>query len=202
MLEKQKIESGEKGILFESQKLERFTQISPLTAILFYGFIWCLLLFLNNTYTSNGFTKSAGIYLFALLFWTFFEYMAHRYIFHFITDSPRVKTFHRFIHGIHHEFPRDVKRLIMPPLPGLSIILLLFGTFYLFMDLNTFVFLAGFINGWAIYVSIHYVIHAYKPIKGFKILWRHHAKHHYQQGDKAFGVSSPFWDWFFRTLPN
>lgn len=202
MLEEQKTVKGEKGILFENQKLERFTQITPLTAILFYGVIWWLLLLLNTKYTLNGLAISAGIYLFALLFWTLFEYLAHRYIFHFITDSPRVKTFHRFIHGIHHEFPRDVNRLIMPPLPGLTIILVLFGIFYLFLGVNTFVFLAGFINGWAIYVSIHYIIHAFKPIKGFKFLWRHHAKHHYQQGDKAFGVSSPLWDWVFKTLPN
>jgi sterol desaturase/sphingolipid hydroxylase (fatty acid hydroxylase superfamily) len=34
-----------------------------------------------------------------------------------------------------------------------------------------------------------------------KHLWIHHALHHYQQPDAAYGVSSPLWDFFFKTMP-
>jgi sterol desaturase/sphingolipid hydroxylase (fatty acid hydroxylase superfamily) len=90
----------------------------------------------------------------------------------------------------------------MPPLPGFGLVCFLMALFYPLMGTSSFIFMAGFINGWALYVSIHYMIHAYQPISPFKILWTHHAKHHYKQGNKAFGVSSPFWDRVFGTMPN
>ena len=62
--------------------------------------------------------------------------------------------------------------------------------------------MAGIITGYMVYSSIHYSIHTYKPIKGLKFLWAHHLKHHNPKyEDRAFGVTSPFWDWVFRTMP-
>ncbi|MEX2379667.1 MAG: sterol desaturase family protein, partial [Vicingaceae bacterium] len=41
------------------------------------------------------------------------------------------------------------------------------------------------------------------PPKNFlKQLWIHHSIHHYQEDDKAFGVSSPLWDYVFGTMPS
>jgi sterol desaturase/sphingolipid hydroxylase (fatty acid hydroxylase superfamily) len=34
-----------------------------------------------------------------------------------------------------------------------------------------------------------------------KALRRHHMIHHHAQHDARFGVTTPFWDWVFRTLP-
>lgn len=56
--------------------------------------------------------------------------------------------------------------------------------------------------GYAIYLFIHYVVHARKPPKNFlKYLWTHHSLHHYVFEDRAFGVSSPLWDIIFKTMP-
>jgi 4-hydroxysphinganine ceramide fatty acyl 2-hydroxylase len=202
MLKKLNATEQEKGLIFGNTQFEQFTKTSPTLAISFYGLIWIGFVALNYFYGSLDLWNSIGVYFFALLFWTLFEYLAHRYVFHFINESPKVQKFHRMIHGIHHEFPRDAERLIMPPVPGFGLVCILMTLFYPLMGNNSFIFMAGFINGWALYVSIHYIIHAYQPISPFKILWTHHAKHHYKQGNKAFGVSSPFWDRVFGTMPN
>jgi sterol desaturase/sphingolipid hydroxylase (fatty acid hydroxylase superfamily) len=58
------------------------------------------------------------------------------------------------------------------------------------------------VAGYASYLCVHYSVHAFPPPKNFlKHLWIHHALHHYQQPHSAYGVSSPFWDFIFRTMP-
>ena len=48
----------------------------------------------------------------------------------------------------------------------------------------------------------HYSVHAFPPPKNIlKHLWINHALHHYQQSNAAYGVSSPLWDLFFKTMP-
>jgi len=65
-----------------------------------------------------------------------------------------------------------------------------------------YVFLPGFLMGYAGYLFVHYIVHAYQPPKNFfKILWIHHGIHHYKEPERAFGVSSPLWDLVFRTMP-
>lgn len=191
-----------KGVIFENYQFENFTKTSSKLAIIFYGFFWLLFLALNYFYSNLMVVESIIYYFVAILFWTLFEYSAHRYIFHFINESSKVQKFHRLVHGIHHEFPRDQERLIMPPLPGFGVMCLLMAIYLPILGSNSFIFMAGFINGWALYVSVHYVIHAYQPFSPFKVLWTHHAKHHYKQGNKAFGVSTPFWDMVFKTMPD
>jgi 4-hydroxysphinganine ceramide fatty acyl 2-hydroxylase len=103
--------------------------------------------------------------------------------------------------GIHHEYPKDPSRLFMPPLPGLIIISVILSILYLPMKNYAFHFMAGLVNGYLFYSFIHYSIHRFRPPKRFKRLWSHHTLHHYKYGEKAFGVSTLFWDRVFGTLP-
>ena len=142
----------------------------------------------------------------AFFFWTLFEYLFHRFINHldsFFPESEAIRKFDYAIHGIHHEFPRDTDRLIMPPVPGTIIISILFVLFWLPLRDYIFIFMPGFLLGYLTYAFIHYATHAYKPPKAkwLKVLWKHHAIHHYKHPDKAFGVSTPIWDYVFRTMP-
>jgi len=143
-----------------------------------------------------------------MLSWTLFEYLVHRFLFHF---QPKSKTGKRLIyifHENHHEFPRDKDRLFMPPLPSIlfsSFVLLLFcGISFLLSGVTGYalVFFSGFISGYLIYVSMHYAIHAYAAPKYLKVLWRNHHLHHYKYPDKAFGVSFMLWDKLLGTLPD
>ena len=119
----------------------------------------------------------------------------------YFPDSVFVQKLDYAVHGIHHEFPRDTQRLIMPPAPGLLIITILMGFFWLVMGKYLLIFMPGFLLGYLSYAFIHYATHAWKPPKSrlLKALWRNHALHHYKHPDKAFGVSSPLWDYVFNT---
>jgi sterol desaturase/sphingolipid hydroxylase (fatty acid hydroxylase superfamily) len=56
--------------------------------------------------------------------------------------------------------------------------------------------------GYAGYLFVHYIVHAYPPPKNrLKQLWINHSVHHYKDGKKAFGVSPPLWDYVFGTMP-
>ncbi len=49
---------------------------------------------------------------------------------------------------------------------------------------------------------MHYATHHFPMRWGFLgYLKRHHMLHHYKTPDLRFGVSSPFWDWVYGTLP-
>ena len=196
-----------KGKIFESKALEMLSKSHPLvSAGVYLAVIIALLVIGYQRGVVDTFGQGALIFCGAYLFWSLFEYFFHRYIFHldsYFPNSNFIKKFDYALHGIHHEFPRDTQRLIMPPVPGLMIITVLFGVFWLVMGETLFMFLPGFLLGYLSYAFIHYSTHAFKPPKAkwLKVLWRHHALHHYKHPDRAFGVSSPIWDYVFRTLP-
>jgi len=135
-----------------------------------------------------------------MFFWTFFEYIMHRWAFHMVAESERAKKIVYVMHGNHHHFPRDKERLFMPPVPSLIIASILFSIMYLLMGQMVFMFFPGFLIGYLLYGSMHYAIHAWAPpFKFLKPLWRNHHLHHYKSDDKGFGVSSSFWDRVFGT---
>ncbi|HWV75324.1 MAG TPA: sterol desaturase family protein, partial [Pseudosphingobacterium sp.] len=59
-------------------------------------------------------------------------------------------------------------------------------------------FFPGFILGYLFYDIGHYAMHHYNFKSGImKKIKQHHMLHHYQDADKGYGVSSPFWDLIF-----
>lgn len=61
--------------------------------------------------------KVSVIFLGGMVFWTFFEYMAHRFLFHLHSERRFWQRIGYIMHGNHHEFPKDKTRLFMPQLP-------------------------------------------------------------------------------------
>lgn len=199
----EKIKNKGQARLFESRYLEMLTKTHPLV-------IWGMYLpligySLYYSYDALGFSigRIALVFLGAMFFWSLFEYVMHRYIFHMVTDSPRLTRFIYVLHGNHHEYPRDKQRLFMPPVPSLILASLIFGGQYIFLREFTFMFFPGFLLGYLMYGSMHYAIHAWNPpFRFLKPLWRNHHLHHYKSEDKGFGVSSAFWDRVFGTFFN
>ncbi len=143
------------------------------------------------------------LFMSGVLFFTFLEYVLHRYLFHLKTDTEQKKVFQHKIHGLHHEFPKDKTRLAMPPILSIALTVSFFYLFYALIDTKVFAFLPGIMAGYCLYISVHYIIHIYPPPKNFfKELWINHAIHHYKDGNMAFGVSSPLWDYVFGTMPS
>ena len=149
-----------------------------------------------------GLTNNTFITLFIIGFfsWTLGEYFIHRYIFHMGDDKKWKKAIQYTFHGVHHEYPKDKDRIVMPPAGAIIIGSLIFGIVWLIMQQYAFAFAPGFLLGYVTYAFVHYAIHAYQPPKNFlKWLWIYHSIHHYKHPDKYFGVSSPFWDIVFRS---
>lgn len=144
----------------------------------------------------------SSVFLFGLLLFSLTEYLAHRYLFHMITNTKLKEKIQYAVHGVHHEYPKDTGRLAMPPIASVFIVSLLFLLFKNTIGEYTFGFLPGFITGYSLYLIVHYVVHAYQPPKNLlKALWINHSIHHYKDQERAFGVSSPLWDYIFRTTP-
>ncbi len=196
-----KIHNKGQATLFKSQYVEMLTKTHPLVI---WGMYLPLIVYLvMSSYNKFNFSPLfiTAVFLAGMLSWTFFEYLMHRFAFHFIADNPRVQRFIYVLHGNHHEYPRDKERLFMPPVPSLIIASLFFSLFYSLLGTHVFMFFPGFIFGYLMYGSMHFAIHAWNPpYKWMKPLWRNHHLHHYKNEHQGFGVSTTLWDRVFGTM--
>ena len=187
--------------LFENPLLERLSKISPVTVLLVY-----LPLILLSGWKSfdMGIATGvfAGMFLLGVAFWTLFEYIFHRYVFHFTPNGAFQDRVSFLFHGVHHQYPNDKKRLVMPITLSLAIALLLFLLFALIFADLVWAFWAGFMLGYLTYDMMHYSIHHFKrpKTKWLKNIWKSHIDHHYRDSNKGYGVSSAIWDHVFGTL--
>jgi len=137
-----------------------------------------------------------------LFVWTFVEYVMHRFVFHYMPpDKPWAMRLHFIFHGVHHDYPSDAKRLVLPPSVSIPLATGFFFLFKAILPVNyIFGFFPGFILGYLFYDISHYAIHHFN-FKGkiWKAIKQHHMLHHYQDPAKGYGVSSPFWDKIFRS---
>jgi len=196
----EKIHNKGQARLFRNDFLEMLTKTHPLVIWGMYLPVIAYMLYHSGTL---GFTtgRIALVFIGGMIFWSFFEYIAHRFIFHLVSEKKSMQKFAYTLHGNHHHYPRDRQRLFMPPVPSIIIASAIFGLMYLLMRSYTFMFFPGFILGYLMYGSMHYAIHAWNPpFKWMKPLWRNHHLHHYKNEHQGFGVSSTLWDHVFGTM--
>ena len=133
--------------------------------------------------------------------WTLTEYWLHRIVFHFEPDHGIGARLHWIMHGVHHDHPNDPLRLVMPPsvsVPLAALFVLAFSQIFGtpgFLPLS-----AGFLAGYLGYDMLHYHVHHRRATTRLGKLMRElHMRHHFQDHDKWYGVSAPFWDPIFGT---
>jgi sterol desaturase/sphingolipid hydroxylase (fatty acid hydroxylase superfamily) len=192
--------------IFKNPFLESLTKTNPVQNVIVYGSVIIGLIALAIVKIGLDPWVVVGLFTLGLFFWTFAEYMLHRYVFHWVTEAKWSQRFHFIMHGSHHQYPRDKERLLMPPVPGIIMASILFGIFYVVFWIFgapklTFGFFPGFFTGYLLYSFVHRATHVMRPPKRFKKLWMHHSLHHYRYPDKAFGVSNTLWDRVFGTMP-
>lgn len=151
---------------------------------------------------SLGIITFFELFALGLFIWTLVEYIMHRFVFHYVPEGkPWAMRLHFIFHGVHHDYPSDAKRLVLPPSVSIP---LATGFYFLFNAIlpthYIFGFFPGFILGYLFYDISHYAIHHFN-FKGkiWKKIKQHHMLHHYQDPAKGYGVSSPLWDKIFRS---
>ena len=136
------------------------------------------------------------------LLWTLVEYGLHRFVFHSAPSNPRLA---RIVHGLHldhHHDPRDARKILVRPQTSLPLSVVILGVTY--WGSGSPVEAAGIMTGvWAgflYYEWVHYRVHTSSSLRhGMDGQRRRHFHHHFIDDRKRFGVTSPFWDWVFRT---
>ena len=197
----EKIHNKGQARLFKNDFLEMLTKTHPLVIWGMYVPVIVYMLYYSSARLGFPALKIVLVFLGGMLFWSLFEYIAHRFLFHMIANSGRAQRFIYTLHGNHHHYPRDRQRLFMPPIPSLIIASPVFGLTCLLMGSNTLMFFPAFILGYLMYGTMHYAIHAWNPpFKWMKGLWRNHHLHHYKNEHNGFGVSSTIWDHVFGTM--
>ena len=194
--------NDKKKKVFDNKVIEALSRTPIWAPISLFFVISGGLLYWGVTKAHLPATQAIGLYVTGWLFFTLIEYCMHRFLFHMpITSKTKEKIQYNF-HGVHHEFPKDKSRLAMPIPVSMALCVTLFSFFWLLMSENTYGFLPGVLSGYATYLFVHYMVHAYAPPKGlFNSLWVNHAIHHYKDDKVVYGVSSQLWDYIFGTMP-
>ena len=194
--------------LFKSEFLEFFTHVSPVAVLVIWLPVVGYFIYRSLAVESTSIYVLLLGLLIGVFIWTLAEYLLHRFVFHFPAKTDWQKRLAFLFHGIHHEQPRIKTRLVMPPALSIPLALLFYSLFVLVFKtiLQVPMWLspvfAGFILGYIAYDMIHYSTHHIQMKKGyFRVLRQQHMHHHFQTPDKRFGVSSPFWDYVFGTMP-
>ncbi len=186
--------------LFKNPFLEYFSHIHPATPIVIYVPIMIMLSYFGFRYT--GIAAGIMCFILGVILWSLTEYVIHRWAFHYPPKTDIGKKMHFLVHGIHHDYPRDATRLVMPLLVSLPLAIIFYLIFEALFGIYHFEVFSGFMLGYVSYDSIHYATH-HLDMKGRigKFLKTYHLRHHYADENTAYGVSNPMWDYVFGTVP-
>jgi len=185
--------------LFKNNFLEFLTRVHPSIPVLFYLPLILWMMWRAFTISSFSYLQIGLLFLFGILTWSLAEYLLHRFVFHFRAKTKFSQKIFHLMHGIHHDYPNDSKRLVMPPIISLPVAILLLILF--FGKPAWEIYAAGFGLGYLVYDMTHYMVHHFSFQSGVLLqLKQHHLRHHFQDSERGFGVSSSLWDLFFKTL--
>ena len=194
--------TGESIRLFENDFLESLSHVHPIMPLVVWTPIILFLFYRAATVDMLTAVNFVALFFIGILVWTLTEYLLHKYVFHFNAKSKIGKRFVFMFHGLHHDDPQDPTRLVMPPVPAILIVSVLWQIFALVVPgqfMNAF--MANFLIGYLCYDYIHYATHHFpmtSPIG--KYLRKYHLQHHYSGEASKYGVSNPLWDYIFGTV--
>lgn len=186
--------------LFKNPILEYFSHIHPITPVVLYvpvaGYV------LYQGFQDVNFIYGILCVLAGAFLWTIFEYAFHRWAFHYHPKSNLGKKLHFLVHGIHHDYPRDSTRLVMPLLVSIPLAVLFYFLYTSLFGIYGSTLFSGFLLGYVAYDSVHYATHHMRMNNKIgKFLKEYHLRHHFQDDNTGYGVSNPLWDYVFGTTP-
>ena len=180
--------------------MEFLSHVHPVTPLVLYLPVVGYMLYLAFWQSRLSILAMTGLFLLGVLIWTLLEYIIHRYVFHYEPKTALGKQLHYIIHGVHHDYPNDARRLVMPPSISIPLAILFLALFAITLGRFAPAVSAGFGFGYVCYDSIHYAIHHFAMKRGVWLwLKQYHLRHHYRDDHVGYGISSPLWDCVFRT---
>jgi Fatty acid hydroxylase superfamily len=138
-----------------------------------------------------------------LFSWSLFEYVMHRFIFHYDAQSRLGRKFLYHAHVSHHENPTAKSQLSASLILGLPI-----GAVYWPLAwavtgswvAASWMFI-GLAAGFFSYKWAHFQCHHRRSrLRVLRFLRHYHLLHHYKTPELRFGVTSPLFDLVFRTF--
>ena len=136
-------------------------------------------------------------YFIGWLTWTFVEYILHRFWQHgehSNRDHNSIK-----LHQNHHAHPNEIKITTGHRLLLAIFCIVMFGLSVLFN--NFFSILTGVVFGFTGYTFMHWLLHRRWTAIVFPRLHRFHIYHHCKYPNHCHGISVPWWDILFNTIP-
>lgn len=158
--------------------------------------IVALLTFLVMSRETIGPMQMIGFSLAGLVFWTFLEYILHRFVLHGIEPF-------KSWHAQHHIRPRAL--IFAPTILSLTLIaILIFAPAFLMSSaLRASSLTVGLLVGYVGYAITHHAIHHWPAkFRWMRTRKRIHAAHHMESVPTYYGVTSIFWDRVFGSQPN
>jgi hypothetical protein len=185
--------------MFKSDFMEKLSHVHPAVPhLIFIPVILGMLYWSYQLDVPAG--RAALLFLAGVLIWTLTGGLAPGE-----PALPALETLkqkHYFIaHGVHHDYPNDSRRLVMPPSVSVPLGIVFYVLFRLAFGVAAAPALfAGMVFGYLIYDTTHFAVHHWR-LHGRITLYlkKHHFRHHYQNPKKDYGVSSPLWDLVFGT---
>ncbi|MBU2917616.1 MAG: 4-hydroxysphinganine ceramide fatty acyl 2-hydroxylase [Psychrosphaera sp.] len=140
-----------------------------------------------------------------LVFWTFLEYVIHRWIYHININSRKLRFVIDGFHFYHHHIMNDRRVLNAGFLTLYLVSALILPPFYLIFNLTPqpelfYQFALGILMGNLFYEFVHFQIHYKRHSRGYlRSIQNYHLYHHQKRWNKNYGNTSSFWDRIFNT---
>ena len=186
--------------MFESDFLEFFSHVHPITPLVLYVPPMVYMLYASVAYRNLSVLSVAAWFILGVVLWTLLEYVIHRWAFHYEPKTNWGRKLHFIVHGVHHDYPSDASRLVMPPSVSVPLAILFYLMFVVIFGRCGAAVWAGLIAGYLGYDMIHFATHHF-AMKSRIGSWlkQYHLRHHYKDDQSGYGVSSPLWDYIFGT---
>ncbi len=191
------IQRGNSPPAFASPLLDHIVHVHPITTVVMYApaivaGVWFAL-------GQAGGWALAGWASAGYVAWTLSEYWGHRIVLHYEPAQGFGARLHWLLHGMHHEYPQDVRCSILSPLLSIPMVA---GAFYLSSGLGGLppTVGAGYAFGYLTYDLFHLYLHQARPKNRLlRRLRELHMRHHFRDDTRGFGISAPYWDEVFGT---
>jgi hypothetical protein len=148
--------------------------------------------FFIHVYIANFYGIRPFYMAYGLLFWSFWEYLYHRYVMHGLHHT---KYYYK-LHGYHHKYPNNLSHI--PIFQYILVCPFIYGASYFIDPSIVYSYAVGHLCGLYCFENMHCRIH--KDYNKIHIYTKYHW-HHHSYSNSAFCFTTPCFDIICGTFP-